>query len=475
LGSSVGALARIVLVGCLLLAAAPAPAQDRRVALVIGNSAYENANVLANPRNDADAMAATLDRLGFTVVKGIDVDNTGMKEVLRQFGKELSGARVGLFFYAGHGVQVDGNNYIIPVDAKLETEEDLAFEAVDVALVLKQLEREPRVNLVFLDACRDNPFAQKLARSMGLTRNLAIADGLARIDSGIGTLIAYATQPNYTADDGTGDHSPFTEALLNYIETPGLEVRQVLTRVRQNVLDATDNRQVPWDHSSLTGDFYFVPPTIAPTPTVEAPPAAAPSPDSEAEMAFWNSIQDSLSAAEFDAFLTRFPDGTFATLAKIRLAELRRIEEEDRLRETGETTAMLGTGAHRSLLEAAEQGDVGAVQAFLAAGADPNALDSGGKTALHAAALLSDPAVIEALLKAGADPNARDHEAATPLHIAARAGSAQVIAALLEAGADPNIPATAGRTALDIAYAEQRPAEVLFLLREHGGRCNWDC
>ena len=168
-----------------------------------------------------------------------------------------------LFYYAGHGLQVDTRNYIVPVDARLAGENDLPFEAVDLTLVLSLMERRPRTNLVFLDACRDNPLAQNLARSMGAARSTAVSRGLAVAESGIGTLLVYATQPGNVALDGSGAHSPFTQGLLDYIATPDIEVRQMLTRVRSEVLQATGGKQVPWDHSSLTGDFFFVPRGLA--------------------------------------------------------------------------------------------------------------------------------------------------------------------------------------------------------------------
>ncbi len=229
-----------------------------RVALVIGNQAYRHTTVLNNPGNDARGIATVLRRLSFDVDLQTDIDYRAMRSAVRRFSTRLEGAEVGIFYYAGHALQVDGRNYLAPVDARLADKVDLHFEAVSLDLVLTQLEREPRTSLVFLDACRDNPLARNLARSMGFGRSAAVGRGLSRVSAGIGTLVTYATQPGNIAEDGTGRNSPFTAALLSHIETPGLEVRQVLTRVRNDVLSATGGRQVPWDHSSLTGDFYFV-------------------------------------------------------------------------------------------------------------------------------------------------------------------------------------------------------------------------
>jgi uncharacterized caspase-like protein len=234
---------------------APPPAQ-KRVALVMGNSAYRHVAKLANPANDAAGMAAALTRLGFEVIEGRDLDKTATEKTIRAFQKSLSGADVALFFYAGHGLQVAGQNYIAPIDATLKAEGDLDFETVPVDLVLKQMERGTKTNLVFLDACRDNPLADNLARSMG-TRSASVGRGLARVGAGLGTLIAFATQPGSVALDGAGANSPFTAALLKHIERPGIDVGELMIEVRREVLAATNGVQVPWDQSSLTGRFYF--------------------------------------------------------------------------------------------------------------------------------------------------------------------------------------------------------------------------
>ena len=235
---------------------------DERVALVIGNSNYQDATSLPNTVNDARAIAEVLGTLGFTVERGIDLDARETEAMLRSFSRKLEKADVGLFYYAGHGLQVHGANYILPVDAEIERESDLVFDAVELDSVLRLLEERPRTSLVFLDACRNNPFARNLARSMGASRAVNVGSGLAQMQSGIGTLIAYATQPNNVAlDGGEGRNSPFTDALIAHIATPGIEVRQMLSRVRKSVIDETGGTQVPWDHSSLIGDFYFVAPT----------------------------------------------------------------------------------------------------------------------------------------------------------------------------------------------------------------------
>jgi uncharacterized caspase-like protein len=238
-------------------------AAEKRVALVIGNSAYQHTAVLKNPSNDATDMAATLRQLGFDVIDGNDLTKDEMEQRIRAFAAKLACADVGLFFYAGHGLQVDGKNFLAPVDAKLQSDTDLDFEAVELNLVLKQLERNSRISVVFLDACRDNPLVTTLAAT---SRSVEVGRGLARIDKAVGMMIAFSTQPGNVALDGEGRNSPFTGALLRHIATEGVSINDVMIDVRNDVLKATDGKQVPWENSSLTGQFFFKPaaaPTVA--------------------------------------------------------------------------------------------------------------------------------------------------------------------------------------------------------------------
>ncbi len=240
-----------------VLATAPdAALAERRVALVIGNSAYQNTAPLKNPANDAADMAAKLRELGFEVIDGTDLSKREMEQRIRTFADKLAGADVGLFFYAGHGLQVDGRNFLAPVDAALKSDTDLDFEAVELNLVLKQLERNARVSIVFLDACRDNPLANNLALA---SRSLSIGRGLAHVEKAVGMMIAFATQPGNVALDGAGRNSPFTTALLRHIATEGAGINDVMIDVRRDVLEETGGKQVPWENSSLTGQFYFKP------------------------------------------------------------------------------------------------------------------------------------------------------------------------------------------------------------------------
>ncbi len=256
----------LVMMGTVGLDVSPAAAApEKRVALVIGNGAYVNTSALANPLNDARDMSAALKSTGFDVIEALDADKRKLDGALRSFTDQLTGADVALFFYAGHGLQVGSQNYLVPTDAKLERERDLEFEAVRLDFVLRQMEidREGKTTIVILDACRDNPLARNLARSMG-TRSAGIGRGLAAAATGLGTFIAYSTQPGNVALDGEGRNSPFTAALAKHIRAKGRNLPATMIEVRKDVVAATGGRQVPWDHSALTGDFYFVPDDAAP-------------------------------------------------------------------------------------------------------------------------------------------------------------------------------------------------------------------
>lgn len=240
----------------LLVSALETAGAEKRVALVIGNSAYDNTAPLKNPSNDAVDIAETLRNLDFDVIDGTDLSKREMEKRIRAFADKLAGADVGLFFYAGHGLQVDGRNFLAPVDATLKSDTDLDFEAIQLDLVLKQLERNARVSIVFLDACRDNPLARNLAVA---SRSTSVGRGLAQVDKAVGMMIAFATQPGNVALDGKGRNSPFTEALLRHIGSEGASINDVMIDVRKDVLEATKGKQIPWENSSLTGQFYFKP------------------------------------------------------------------------------------------------------------------------------------------------------------------------------------------------------------------------
>ena len=225
--------------------------KEKRLALIIGNSNYTHGGSLANPINDARSMKMTLEDLGFTVIKYEDSTQKKMKIAIDEFGRKLRDYDVGLFFYAGHGVQVKGNNYLIPVDAKLENENDVEYDTVRADRVLTKMENAgSKTNIVILDACRDNPFERSWRRGTK-------GSGLVFMDAPSGSIIAYATSPGNTASDGTGTNGIYTSAILSHIQTPSITIEQMFKLVRSTIMDWSDGKQVPWESTSLRGDFYF--------------------------------------------------------------------------------------------------------------------------------------------------------------------------------------------------------------------------
>jgi hypothetical protein len=219
-----------------------------RYALVIGNSAYQTVP-LKNPINDAEDMTATLKKMGFTVILKKNADQRTMEDTIRYFGKQLRGGGVGLFYFAGHGMQVDGRNYLIPINAEIESESDVKYEAVDAGRVLgKMADAENQINIIILDACRNNPFSRNFRTS---------ERGLARMDAPKGSIIAYATAPGAIAADGPDRNGIFTKYLIKHMIVPNLPIELVLKQARIEVARATGGRQIPWESSSLMGNFYF--------------------------------------------------------------------------------------------------------------------------------------------------------------------------------------------------------------------------
>ncbi len=308
-----------------LVLAAPALAQNpaqppgndgRRIALVIGNGAYRSVDRLANPANDARLIARTLQSAGFTLIGGgpqIDLDKRHLDTAVQQFGRALVGADVALFYYSGHGMQVQGVNWLVPVDANPSSPKDLDFQMLDAGLVLRQMEDAgTKLNLLLLDACRNNPFLLRGVRgSQG---------GLAEMRAPEGTLISYATQPGNVAADGSVGHSPYTAALAEAIKRPGADVFQIFNQVGLLVKQTTGGQQQPWLASSpISGNFYFFGPVRNGPVTIMAPePAPAVNPDA----VFWQAIANSTNPADFGTYLRRFPNGAFVDLARQRLASV---------------------------------------------------------------------------------------------------------------------------------------------------------
>jgi tetratricopeptide (TPR) repeat protein len=251
-------------------ATAPAPpvaraqaATSRRVALVIGNGTYAHVKALPNPPNDARAIAKSLREIGFTVSEGLDLGRDDMQKTIRDFLRDATRAQIAVVYYAGHGVQIDGRNYLVPVDIEFKAGGRVTDAMVDMETIMAGLDDQIRTNILILDACRNNPMAPQVA-SAGPSRGVEAGSGLAAPASlgsgstlGAGTLIAFATAPGQVALDGEGANSPFSAALSRHVGTPGLEVQQMLTRVRAEVVAATKGKQVPWSNSSLLGEVYL--------------------------------------------------------------------------------------------------------------------------------------------------------------------------------------------------------------------------
>lgn len=310
----------LLLLAILLSVLSPVPdaRAEQRIALVIGNSDYGAMGKLKNPINDARLMAETLRNLGFRVIELVDADQRAMKRGVRDFGRWLRRAGpdgVALFYYAGHGVQVAGRNYLLPVEAQILAEGDVDIEAVEAESILAQMQHaNTGVNIVILDACRNNPFQQGFRSA---------SRGLARMEAPTGTYIAYATAPGQLAMDGDGPNSPFTERLAEAMVEPGLSIEAVFKKVRRQVAAFSEERQIPWSSSSLIGDFVFTPGAAtaqAASPAATAPAASAPgSGDRQLELLYWDSIKDSDDPTLFREYKRRFPDGVFGVIADARL------------------------------------------------------------------------------------------------------------------------------------------------------------
>lgn len=312
---------------CMAFTAHSAKA-ERRVAFVVGNGAYKNVQPLPNPEIDAKSMVSVLRNVGFEVVEGTNLTRDKMTERLLEFGKKAQGADVAVFFYAGHGIAIGGVNYLLPIDSDIKSEMDVKLgSAINIDLTLDQTMSDAKVKLVFLDACRDNPFAAKIKANAGATRSVSVQTGLAEMKSGEGTLIAFATGPGQTALDGQqGSNSPFTRALIANIATPGVEIQQAMTKVRAQVNEETRKGQLPWGHTNLIGAVYLNPvaaTAAGPASSGPAIAAATAAPDSDVEVEFWRSVKESNKPEELNAYLSSYPNGQFKPLALARIAALK--------------------------------------------------------------------------------------------------------------------------------------------------------
>src|ERR1700712_4261648 len=341
----------ILAAAALLLLSEPALA-EKRVALVLGNSAYQNVAPLTNPANDSAKMAATLKDAGFDVVDSRrDLPAAETRRALRDFADRARDADIAVVYYAGHGIEVDGSNYLIPVDAKLERDTDIYDEAFSLDRILIAIEPAKRLRLVILDACRDNPFSKKMKRTVA-TR--AVGQGLAKVEpSSPNVLIAYPAKAGSTAADGDGNNSPFTIALAHHLTTPGLDVRRAFGFVRDEVLKTTGNRQEPFVYGSLGGeDVPLVPAPVRAAPAAAAPAVPALSAQAEARRDYELALQVGNKSA-LNAFLSQYPDGFYASLAKLQLekiaAEETRVAATEKARQTEQERARLAAeGAQKT-------------------------------------------------------------------------------------------------------------------------------
>lgn len=281
-----------------LAAASASAGAETRVALVIGNGNYREIATLANPPNDAKDVGAELAALGFTVTTGVDLDQADMEREIADFAKAAASADVSLFYYGGHGLQVSAQNFLIPVDAQLHSEEDIYRHTVHFDDVLKAQEQGKGVHLVFLDACRTNPLKDAPAS--------VHAEGLARVGNAAGFLIAFATQPDNVAFDGAGRNSPFAQSLLGHLTTVGQDISSMMIEVRKDVIATTGGEQIPWENSSLTQQFYF------------APGEASGSP----ETLLWQLAGGQRDINLLHFYLERYPDGSHVADVKSLIEEI---------------------------------------------------------------------------------------------------------------------------------------------------------
>src|SRR5215471_12866524 len=305
-------------IGCLVATQAIA---ERRVALVVGNAQYAHTPALPNPRNDAQDIADTLRKVGFEVTLGYDLDQTKFARIIDDFARALEGADVGLFFYAGHGLQINEKNYLVSTEAKLQSAFLVPSETIELDAIIRLMESKTGSNLIFLDACRNNPLTDNLKRNLAaVNRTIAVGRGLARIDpTGRDTLIAFSSAPGQEAADGYGRNSPFTASLLRHLAKPGLEVSVMLKEVAADVREATHNAQRPQQLSDMSKAFYFV--KAAPVAAIPLAPSPV-APVDPLDLQFWQSAAAANECDSIRAYIREFPTGKFMVLARISERQL---------------------------------------------------------------------------------------------------------------------------------------------------------
>jgi tetratricopeptide (TPR) repeat protein len=315
---------RLLFLAFLLLTPSIAHSQ-KRVALVVGNSAYTHAGRLVNPKNDASDMAAALNKVGFQVIERLDLDKAAFDRAVRDFTATIIDADDAVFYYAGHGIQIAGENYLIPTDAQLLTMSSVEFETTRVDFVRRAM--VAKTNILILDACRNNPFARQLMRAVDTRSREIIGVGLATMKAGSGTLISFSTQPDSTASDGVGRNSPFTGPLVKHVTGSSDDLNVLLISVRNDVMQTTQGAQIPWEHSALTRQFYFksrvasaAPPSAAQQPTQSQMPARSSNEAAEA----WDRIKDTTSIYVLEKFIEVFKGTFYADLASAKAEELKK-------------------------------------------------------------------------------------------------------------------------------------------------------
>jgi len=317
---------------------------DKRVALVIGNGAYKHTPALINPPNDAADIAEALKAIGFDVTLKVDVDKRQMDQVVAQFAREGKAADALLFYYAGHGMQFEGKNFLMPVDAELQDEVSLRYEMVGLDDVKSAMQLSPGVKIMVLDACRDNPLAEKFVRSISLsTRDVPKVQGYARPEKAQGMIVVYATQADDVAQDGTGRNSPFSAAFLKEVREPGLEVGAMFRRIGGDVYAATNGRQSPELSISMVPEYYLN--------------------QSETDQTIWARIRTNASAATLREFLDRYPNSFYAPDARALLDLLDREARDKADREAAARTASTGDGEAQRLRKEQARSEQAATQA----------------------------------------------------------------------------------------------------------------
>jgi hypothetical protein len=325
--------ASILLVLLAVVAAAVPVRAEKRVALVVGNAAYQYTARLANPTNDADDMAAALRKVDFEVIVVKDVNKRSLEMAMANFGRQAQEADAALIYYAGHGIQYQGLNYLMPVDARLEDEYSINYELTRIDDVLFALSKARGVKILILDACRNNPLGERLS-SRGVNRDFAQTRGLARIEAPRGMLVAFATQSDRVAVDGVGRNSPFTGALLKEIEEPGIEIATLFRRVAIDVDRATGGRQLPELSISMAGEFYLN--------------------TRETDMQAWAKLRGSIDRRQLAGFMTQYPNSPLISDVQERLAALDRAEKphlEEEARIQAEREQMVRERSQRDRLD----------------------------------------------------------------------------------------------------------------------------